>query len=106
MAVTEKRSTSQIWGVGVRQVVYMALGAALYAALSIPTNLIPIPSAGNVSLRPAIVIPLFFGAVFGPVVGFFAGAIGNTIGDLISCCCSVWFWQLCNGIIGPSAILA
>ena len=44
MAVTEKRTASQIWGVGVRQVVYMALGAALYAALSIPTNLIPIPA--------------------------------------------------------------
>jgi len=106
MAVTEKRSASRIWGVGVRQVVYMALGAALYAALSLPTNLISIPSAGNVSLRPAIVIPLFFGVVFGPVVGFFAGAIGNTIGDLISGYGIVWFWELGNGLIGLIAGLA
>lgn len=106
MAVTEKRSASKIWGVGVRQVVYMALGAALYAALSIPTNLIPVPSAGNVSLRPAIVIPLFFGAVFGPVVGFFTGAIGNTIGDLISGYGIVWFWEIGNGLIGLIAGLA
>jgi energy-coupling factor transport system substrate-specific component len=106
VAVTEKRTASQIWGVGVRQVVYMALGAALYAALSIPTNLLPIPSAGNVSLRPAIVIPLFFGVVFGPVVGFFTGAIGNTIGDLISGYGIVWFWEIGNGLIGLIAGLA
>ena len=104
MAVTEKRSASKIWGVGVRQVVYMALGAALYAGLSIPTNLIPVPSAGNVSLRPAIVIPLFFGAVFGPVVGFFTGAIGNTIGDLISGYGIVWFWEIGNGLIAGLAV--
>ena len=106
MAVTERRSASEIWRVGVRQVVYMALGAALYAGLSLPTNLIPIPSAGNVSLRPAIVIPLFFGAVFGPVVGFFTGAIGNTIGDLISGYGIVWFWELGNGLVGLIAGLA
>ena len=106
MAVTEKRSASRVWGVGVRQVVYMALGAALYAALSLPTNLIPVPSAGNVSLRPAIVIPLFFGVVFGPVVGFFTGLVGNTISDLISGYGIVWFWELGNGILGLIAGLA
>lgn len=106
MAVTDERSTSKVWRVGVRQVVYMALGAALYAALSIPTNLLPVPSAGNVSLRPAIVIPLFFGVVFGPVVGFFTGLIGNTIGDLISGYGIVWFWELGNGLVGLIAGLA
>ena len=106
MAVTEERSSAKVWHVGVRQVVYMALGAALYAGLSIPTNLLPVPSAGNVSLRPAIVIPLFFGVVFGPVVGFFTGLIGNTIGDLISGYGIVWFWELGNGIIGLIAGLA
>src|SRR5260370_41635970 len=105
MAVTEKRSASRIWGVGVRQVVYMALGAALYAALSIPTNLIPIPSAGNVSLRPAIVIPLFFGSVFGPVVGFLACAIGNTIGDLISGYGFVCLFDIGHGLIALSSCL-
>ena len=78
MAVTERqeRSQAKIWGIGVRQIVYMALGAALYGGLSIVTNVIQLPSAGNVSFRPAIVIPLFFGAVFGPWVGLFAGGIG------------------------------
>ena len=106
MAVTEERSASKIWGVGVRQVVYMALGAALYGGLSVPTNLLQLPSAGNVSFRPAIVIPLFFGAVFGPVVGFFAGAVGNIIGDLISGYGLFWNWDLGNGLIGLIAGLA
>ena len=105
MAVTEKRTASQIWGVGVRQVVYMALGAALYAALSIPTNLIPIPSAGNVSLRPAIVIPLFFGVVFGPWVGLFTGGVGNLLNDLFTGTV-YWNWDLGNGLIGFVAGLA
>jgi energy-coupling factor transport system substrate-specific component len=108
MAVTEKqeRSPSRIWGIGVRQIVYMALGAALYGGLSIVTNVIQLPSAGNVSFRPAIVIPLFFGAVFGPWVGLFAGGIGNLIGDYFSGYGVYWNWDVGNGLIGFIAGLA
>jgi energy-coupling factor transport system substrate-specific component len=108
MAVTEKqeRSPSRIWGIGVRQIVYMALGAALYGGLSIVTNVIQLPSAGNVSFRPAIVIPLFFGAVFGPWVGLFAGGIGNLIGDYFSGYGVYWNWDIGNGLIGFIAGLA
>ena len=60
------------WKFGTREVVYAAIGAALYAVLSLATNWIQLPSAGNVSFRPAIVIPMFFGVVFGPIVGFIA----------------------------------
>ncbi len=103
---SERRETRSIWSVGVRQVVYMALGAALYAALSILTNFLKLPSVGNVSIRPGIVIPLFFGAVFGPVVGFFVGLIGNFLGDLISGYGVYWNWDLGNGLIGLIAGLA
>ncbi len=95
-----------IWAVGVRQVVYMALGAALYGALSYLTNFLQLPSVGNVSIRPAIVIPLFFGAVFGPIVGLFTGGIGNFIGDLISGYGVYWNWDIGNGLIGFIAGLA
>src|ERR1051326_547777 len=67
MAVSERReerSRPNMWGIGVRQVVYMALGAALYGGLSYLTNILQLPATSNVSFRPAIVIPLFFGAVF------------------------------------------
>src|SRR5881275_126355 len=106
MAVTEERSPAKIWGIGVRQIVYMALGAALYGGLSWVTNIIQLPSAGNVSFRPAIVIPLFFGVVFGPWVGLFTGGIGNLIGDYISGYGVYWNWDLGNGLIGFVAGLA
>ncbi len=106
MAVVEKQTASKIWSVGVRQVVYMAIGAALYAAFSVATSVIQLPSAGNVALRPAIVIPLFFGAVFGPWVGLFVGGVGNVIGDLISYHNFYWNWDLGNALIGFIAGLA
>lgn len=99
-------TSSSIWKVGVRQVVYMALGAALYAGLSIATNVLQLPSIGRVSLRPGIVIPLFFGAVFGPIVGLFTGLVGNFLSDLISGYGVWWNWDLGNGLIGLLAGLA
>lgn len=106
MAVTEgeRRSATFIWGISVRKVVYMALGAALYGLLSVPTNFLQLP--GNVSIRPAIVIPLFFGAVFGPWVGLFSGGVGNFIGDLVSGYGVYWNWDVGNGLIGFIAGLA
>src|SRR5947209_18139367 len=109
MAVSEKReerSAALIWSVGVRQVVYMALGAALYGGLSYLTNILQLPATSNVSFRPAIVIPLFFGAVFGPWVGLFTGGVGNLIGDYISGYGVYWNWDVGNGLIGFIAGLA
>jgi energy-coupling factor transport system substrate-specific component len=95
-----KALNATIWKVGVSRVVYMALGAALYAGLSIATNFLQLPSVGHVSLRPAIVIPLFFGVAFGPVVGLFSGLVGTFLSDLISGYGVWWNWDLGNGLIG------
>ncbi len=98
--VPERRES--IWSVGVRQVVYIALGIALYAVLNIIFNLVQLPNAGGgaIALRPGIVIPLFFGVVFGPIVGLFVGGFGNIIGDLISFHNFYWNWDLGNALIG------
>src|SRR2546427_10642965 len=109
MEVTERQERSlsaRIWAVGVRQVVFMALGAALYAGVSYATNSLQLPGASNVSLRPGIVIPVFFGAVFGPWVGLFTGGVGNLINDLISGYGFYWNWDVGNGLIGFIAGLA
>src|SRR5215831_1691416 len=106
MSATQERSQPNIWAVGVRQVVYMALGAALYGGLSYLTNFLQLPSVGNVSIRPAIVIPLFFGAVFGPIVGLITGGLGNFLGDLISGYGVYLNWDIGNGLIGFFAGLA
>lgn len=90
-----------VWGIEIRHIVYMALGAALYAGLSYVTNLLKLPAPSNVSLRPAIVIPIFFGVVFGPWVGLFTGFVGNIIGDFLSGFGGPWWnWDLGNGLIG------
>jgi energy-coupling factor transport system substrate-specific component len=89
-----------LWKFGTREVVYAAIGAALYAVLGIATNMLQLPSAGNVSFRPAVAIPLFFGIAFGPVVGFIAGFLGNIISDLISGYGFWVWWDIGNGLMG------
>src|SRR5215216_6370620 len=90
----------ELWTVGTREVVYMAIGAALYGVLSWATNIIQLPSVSLVSLRPAIVIPIFFGIVFGPAVGFFVGFVGNVLGDALTGWGVFPIWDIGNGLIG------
>ena len=75
---------SGTWEFGTRQVVYGAIGAALYGVLSWATNIFPLPAAGNITFRPAIAVLIFFSIAYGPWVGFLAGLIGNTLGDLLT----------------------
>jgi hypothetical protein len=90
------------WTVGTREVVYMAIGAALYAVFSYLFNgtVFVVPSVSQVSLRPAIAIPMFFGYAFGPVVGFFTGAVGNMFGDALTGFGLSPQWSVANGLVG------
>lgn len=91
-----------MWTVGTREVVYMAIGAALYAIFSwlFNASVIAVPSLSQVALRPAIAIPMFFGYAFGPVVGLFTGAIGNVFGDALTGFGLSPQWSLGNGLVG------
>ena len=91
---------STAWEVGTRQVVYMAIGAALYGVFNYIFNAIPMPSVSQVALRPSVCIPIFFGYVFGPVVGFFTGAVGNILGDFITGWGVFPVWDVGNGLMG------
>jgi hypothetical protein len=93
---------NEIWEVGTREVVYMAIGAALYAVFSFIFNgtVFVVPSVSQVSLRPAIAIPMFFGYAFGPVVGFFTGAVGNMFGDALTGFGLSPQWSIGNGLVG------
>jgi uncharacterized membrane protein len=93
-------ASSKAWEVGTRQVVYMAVGAALYGIFNYIFNAIPMPSISQVSLRPSVCIPIFFGFVFGPVVGFFTGAVGNILGDFITGWGVYPAWDMGNGLMG------
>jgi hypothetical protein len=93
---------NKAWEVGTREVVWMAIGAALYAVFSWYFNatVFVIPSLSQVALRPAIAIPMFFGYAFGPIVGFFTGAVGNMFGDAISGFGLSPQWSIGNGLVG------
>ena len=98
-------SRSNLWEVTSRTIVYAAIGAALYGILLVAQ--VPIPGS-TVSVRPAFAIVPFFGYAFGPIVGFFAGFVGNALGDQISGwgALTSWNWSLANGLVGLIAGLA
>ena len=93
-------NNSSTWEFGTRQVVYGAIGAALYGVLSWITNIFPLPAAGNITFRPAVAVLIFFGVAYGPWVGLLAGFIGNTLGDALSGWGVYWNWSLGNGLMG------
>lgn len=97
--------SSGAWEVGTRQVVYMAIGAALYAVFSYLFNgtVFVVPAVSQVTLRPAIAIPIFFGYAFGPTVGFFTGAVGNMFGDALTGFGLYPQWSVGNGLVGMIA---
>jgi len=101
-AVYYATRTNKIWEVGTREVVWMAIGAALYAVFSWLFNgsVFVVPSLSQVALRPAIAIPMFFGYAFGPVVGFFSGAVGNMFGDALTGFGLSPQWSIGNGLVG------
>ncbi len=108
MAIYFFFASKPIWEVGTREVVMMAIGAVLYGIFSWATNVFQLPSVSFVALRPAVAIPIFFGLAFGPVVGFFSGAVGNIIGDALTGWGVFPVWDLGNGLMGmiPGLILA
>jgi uncharacterized membrane protein len=54
-----------------------------------------------------VCIPIFFGFAFGPVVGFFTGAVGNILGDFITGWGVYPAWDMGNGLMGmvPGLVL-
>jgi uncharacterized membrane protein len=93
---------NSVWDVGGRQVAIMGIGAVLYAIFSYLFNgaLFAVPSLDQISLRPAIAIPMFLGYLFGPAVGFVTGAVGNMLGDALTGFGFSPQWSIANGLIG------
>jgi hypothetical protein len=91
-----------IWVVKRQHWLVMAVGAILYALFSwiLGGAVFTVPSVSQVSLRPAIVIPIFVGYAFGPAAGFFTGAVGNMLGDAFSGFALSPQWGIGNGLIG------
>lgn len=73
-----------------RMIMLVAVIAAIYAAILIPFKTLTI-IPGLTSVRPANVIPVIFGIMFGPAAAWGA-AIGNLIGDIF------------GGTFGPGSV--
>ncbi|MFQ6015464.1 MAG: ECF transporter S component [Anaerolineae bacterium] len=67
---------------GRREMLAMFAGVLLYGGISWLTNIFPLAAAEGVDIRPGVAVPIFFGFVFGPFVGFVTGTVGNFLGDL------------------------
>ncbi|QHC60503.1 ECF transporter S component [Rathayibacter sp. VKM Ac-2760] len=98
-ATTSTKAKTGPWAVSSRTIVFGAVGAALYGALGALSFVIP---GTMISIRPAIAIIPFVGLRFGPVAGFFTGAVGNAIVDQIMGYgfLTYWNWSIANGLVG------
>jgi hypothetical protein len=59
-------------------------GTVLYGLLSWLTHAFPLAADPGIQIRPAVAIPICYGFIFGPLVGFCIGMFGNVLGDLLS----------------------
>lgn len=93
IAITEvKRKKASVWTIGKRQIVVMIISTALLICLGILGGWFVANYASNMGSSYFIIVtvvlflglaeasPLFFGAVFGPWVGFFSGGVGSFLG--------------------------
>lgn len=82
---------------GIKEVVAIGIGTALFVALTqiqIPT---PIP---NTYLQPRMAVMAFLTAVFGPVVGGVIGLLGHALGDAMFYGSVWWSWVFPDGVVG------
>lgn len=82
---------------GIKEVVAIGIGTALFVALTqiqIPT---PIP---NTYLQPRMAVMAFLAAVFGPLVGGIVGLLGHALGDALFYGSVWWSWVFPDGVVG------
>lgn len=82
---------------GIKEVVAIGIGTALFVALTevqIPT---PIP---NTYLQPRMAIMAFLAAVFGPLVGGIVGLLGHALGDAMFYGSVWWSWVFPEVVVG------
>ena len=82
---------------GIREVVAIGIGTALFVALTeiqVPTG---IP---NTYLQPRMAVMAFLAAVFGPIVGAVVGILGHALGDAMFYGSVWWSWVFPDGLVG------
>ncbi len=88
------------WKVTSRQLLLLIGGTVLHVAIAHLFNHVLKLSTGPVMIQPQICIPVFFGYAFGPVVGFFTGAVGSLLGDFLAGWGVFPAWAIAGGLTG------
>ena len=82
---------------GVKEVVAIGIGTALFVALTEVQIPIGIP---NTYLQPRAALLGFLAAVFGPIVGAAIGLIGHALGDALFYGSVWWSWVFPDAVFG------
>lgn len=83
--------------IGIKEVVAMGIGTALFVVLTTVQIPIGIP---NTYLQPRMAILAFLSAVFGPIVGGVVGLLGHALGDAIFYGSVWWSWVFPEAVVG------
>ena len=91
-----------LWKFTNREIVNSAAGALLYAVLYWVFKAFPMPLPFNqeIFIRPGVLVPLFMGLMFGPLVGGVTGVVGHIVGDLLAAAGFNLWWALGSGLMG------
>ena len=83
--------------IGIKEVVAMGIGTALFVVLTTVQIPIGIP---NTYLQPRMAILAFLSAVFGPIVGGVVGLLGHALGDVMFYGSVWWSWVFPEAVVG------
>lgn len=82
---------------GIREVVAIGIGTALFVVLTEVQIPIGIP---NTSLQPRMAVLAFLSAIFGPWVGAIIGLLGHALGDALFYGSVWWSWVFPEAVVG------
>ncbi len=82
---------------GIKEVVAIGIGTALFVALTQVQIPIGIP---NTYLQPRMAVLAFLAAVFGPIVGGVVGLLGHALGDAVFYGSVWWSWVFPEVVVG------
>jgi energy-coupling factor transport system substrate-specific component len=82
---------------GIRSVVAIGIGTALFYVLSYVQIPFPIP---NTAIQTRVALLGFISAVFGPIVGCAVGLLGHALADAFQYGSIWWSWVFPEGVFG------
>ena len=89
-----------------RPMIILAVGAVIYAALWGLRQLITGPNLLDIAIRPDVVVPIFCGLIWGPMIGVGVGIFGSFLGDfIIPGLPFPFYWDIAAGLLGLVAKL-